>query len=174
MSMDAIKKLRDMTSLGIGDCKNALAEAKGDFDKALEVLKKRGIEMTTKRKDRKISQGLVEAYIHHGGNLGVLVEVNCETDFVARTENFKKFVKDIAMHIAAVSPVYVKREDIPQSEISKLGNIDEYAKQYCLLEQVYVKDNKMTVGDYLKAIISQTGENIGIRRFARFGLGEEA
>jgi elongation factor Ts len=174
MSMDAIKKLRDITSLGVGDCKNALAEAKGDFDKALEVLKKRGADMMAKRKDRKISQGLVESYIHHGGNLGVLVEVNCETDFVARTDNFKKFVRDIAMHIAAVSPAYVKREDIPQSEIAKIGNIDEFAKQYCLLEQAYVKDSKITVGDYLKSIISQTGENVGIRRFARFGLGEEA
>lgn len=170
--LDAIKRLREMTSLGIQDCKKALKESGGDFDKALSILKKRGIEVLRSKQDRRVSQGLVDAYIHFGGNLGALVEVNCETDFVARTEVFKKFVRDLAMQVAALNPKYVCREDIPKDELLKIENIDEYAKEHCILEQLFVKDNTMTVQDYLNSVVSQTGENIVIKRFVRFYLGE--
>ncbi|MCD6583272.1 MAG: elongation factor Ts [Candidatus Omnitrophica bacterium] len=173
MSIEKIKKLRELTSLGIGECKKALYDAGGDVEKALEILKKRGIELREKKKERTTSQGLVEAYIHFGGNLGSLVEVNCETDFVAHTDVFKKFVKDIAMHIAAADPKYLDKEDIPKEELKVVNNIEEYAKSHCLLQQPFIKDNSLTVGDYLNQVISQTGENIVIRRFVRFSLGEE-
>ena len=172
MSVSDIKKLRELTQVGINECKEALAEAKGDFDKALKVLKQKGAKIMEKKSARVTSQGLVEAYIHFGGNLGALVEVDCETDFVARTEAFKKFVKDLSMHVAAVNPTYLKREDIPADVSSKIENIEEYAKEHCLLEQIYVKDNAITVGEYLRNVISQTGENVVIKRFARFALGE--
>ncbi len=173
MSLEKIKQLRELTSLGIAECKKALVESNGDFDKALKILRQRGVEVIEKKKGRMTSQGLIEAYVHFGGNLGALVEVNCETDFVARTDAFKKFVKDIAMHIAASNPRYLKREDIPEEEKAKIENIDEYAKENCLMEQVFVKDSSKTIEDYLKEIISQTGENIVIKRFCRFYLGED-
>lgn len=172
MGVEDIKKLREMTSISINECRKALEESRGDFDKALAALRQRGAYVMDKKKDRQVSQGVIDSYIHFGGNLGSIVEINCETDFVARTENFKKFVKDIAMHIAAIGPIYVKREDIPSSELSKIANADEYAKQHCLLEQPYVKDSTITVNDYLKDIVSQTGENVVIKRFSRFVLGE--
>lgn len=172
MSLDKIKKLREITSLGISECKKALEEGEGDFDKALAILKKRGIEIIEKKKNRQTSQGLIEAYIHFGGNLGALVEVNCETDFVAHTDIFKKFVKDIAMHIAAIGPRYIRKEDIPQEELKKIDNLEEYTKNFCLLNQIFVKDNSLTIEDYLKQVSSQTGENIVIKRFSRFSLGE--
>ena len=159
-----------MTSLGINDCRKALEETKGDFDKALEVLRTKGVKMSEQKKDRKTSQGLIDAYIHFGGNLGVLIEVNCETDFVARTDIFKKFVKDLAMHVAAINPKYIQRQDILESELSGIKNLDEYCKEYCLMEQFYVKDNTITVAEYLRQVISQTGENIMIKRFSRFAL----
>ena len=171
--IDAIKKLRDMTSLGIKDCKSALKEAKGDFDKALKILREKGAQVMAKKSSRATSQGLVDAYVHFGGNLGALVEVNCETDFVANTEVFKKFVKDLAMLVAAASPKYMKREDVDQNELAKNETMDDYAKENCLLEQLFVKDNKITISDYLKEVVSQTGENIIIRRFERFCLGED-
>lgn len=172
MSLDKIKKLRELTSLGINECKKALEEGGGDLDKALNILKKRGIEITEKKKDRQTSKGLIEAYVHFGGNLGVLVEVNCETDFVARTEIFKKFVKDLAMHIAALGPKYIREEDIPQEELKKIDNLQEYTKTFCLLNQIFVKDNSLTIEEYLKQVSAQTGENIVIKRFTRFVLGE--
>ena len=172
MSLSEIKKLRELTSVGINECKKALEEAEGNFDKALQILKKRGIHVMEKKRERVTSQGLIEAYVHFGGNLGALVEVNCETDFVARTAAFKKFVKDLSMHVAAINPRYIKREDISQDVASTIENIDDYAKEHCLLEQFFVKDNAITVGDYLRDVISQTGENIVIKRFARFFLGE--
>jgi elongation factor Ts len=172
MDLEQIKKLREKTSLGINDCKKALEEAGGDFEKALTILKKRGIEIMEKKAQKVTSQGIIESYIHFGGNLGSLVEVNCETDFVARTDIFKKFAKDIAMQVAATNPKYIKREDIPQGEKEKIEDIDEYAKENCLLEQLFIKDNKLTIKDYLQQIISQTGENITIKRFIRFSLGE--
>jgi len=172
MDLEQIKKLREKTSLGINDCKKALEEAGGDFEKALTILKKRGIEIMEKKAQKVTSQGIIESYIHFGGNLGSLVEVNCETDFVARTDIFKKFAKNIAMQVAATNPKYIKREDISQEEKEKIEDIDEYAKENCLLEQLFIKDNKLTIKDYLQQIISQTGENIAIKRFIRFSLGE--
>lgn len=172
MSVSDIKKLRELTQVGINECKEALAQAKGDFDRALKVLKEKGAQIMEKKSARTTSQGLVEAYVHFGGNLGALVEVDCETDFVARTDAFKKFVKDLSMHVAAINPIYLKREDIPAEVSSKIENIDEYSREHCLLEQIYVKDNTITVGEYLRNVISQTGENVVIKRFVRFALGE--
>jgi elongation factor Ts len=172
MSLDKIKKLREATSLGMSECKKALKEAGGELQKALEILKKRGVEITEGRKERKTAQGLIESYIHFGGNLGALAEINCETDFVAHTDIFKKFVKDVVMHIAATNPKYIKKEDIPKEELEKIENLEEYAKSHCLLNQLFIKDNSITIEDYLKQVISQTGENIVVKRFARFSLGE--
>ncbi|UCG35162.1 MAG: elongation factor Ts [Candidatus Omnitrophota bacterium] len=173
MSLTQIKKLRELTSLGIKDCKKALEKAKGDFDKALKLLKEKGAQVMEKKKARQTSQGLVDAYIHFGGNLGAIVEINCETDFVARTDVFKQFVKDVAMQVAAASPDYIAKDDISKEDLKKIDNIDEYAKDKCLLEQVFIKDNKITMGQYLHDAVSKTGENIVIKRFARFVLGEE-
>ena len=174
MGLADIKRLRELTSLGINDCKKALAEAEGDFDEALKILRKKNIQILEKRGARAASQGLIDAYVHFGGNLGVLVEVNCETDFVARTEVFKKFVKDVAMQIAAAKPGYIKKEDMPASELEGQDNPDDYIRQSCLLEQPFIKDTKISVGDFLRDVVSQTGENVVIRRFVHFSLGEES
>ena len=173
MVLANIKKLREMTSLGVNDCKKALHEAKGDFDQALKILKNKGIDMLKKKGARATNQGVIESYVHFGGNLGVLVEVSCETDFVARTEVFKKFAKDLAMQIAASHPEYVKKEDIPEDVLKDVKKPDEYVKQHCLCEQPFIKDSKMSVGDYLREVVSQTGENVIVKRFVRFALGEE-
>ncbi|MCM8831342.1 MAG: elongation factor Ts [Candidatus Omnitrophica bacterium] len=170
--LDNIKKLREITSLGVNDCKKALEEAHGDFNKALEILKKRGAEVMEKKKSRVTLQGRIESYVHFSGNLGSLVELNCETDFVSNTEVFKKFAKDLAMHIAAASPKYITRQDIPKEIQGNITEIDEYAKKNCLLEQPFIKDDTITVGQYLQNVIAQTGENIVIKRFSRFCLGE--
>jgi elongation factor Ts len=170
MSMTDIKKLREMTALGISECKKALHDSKGDFDKALAILKEKGASIMEKKKDRVTSQGLIEAYIHFGGNLGSLVEVNCETDFVARTEVFKKFTKDMAMQVAATNPKYLSKEAIPAAELSKIDNVEQYTIEHCLLSQPFVKDNSLTVDQYLKQVVSQTGENVVIKRFTRFSL----
>lgn len=173
MSLTEIKKLRDLTSLGINDCKKALHEAKGDFDKALEILRNKGIQTLAKKSLRSASQGRIDSYIHFGGNLGVLVEVNCETDFVARTDVFKAFVKDIAMQIAAASPEYISKDDVPKEILEPIEDKDAYHKQSCLLEQPFIKNSKLSVADYLREVVSKTGENVVIRRFIRFSLGEE-
>lgn len=172
MGLPDIKKLRELTSLGINDCKKALSESKGDFDKALKILKSKGVQMLEKKSSRVTRQGVIDSYVHFGGNLAVLVEVNCETDFVARTDVFKKFVKDMAMQVAAANPEHIAKEDISEDILKSVKNKDEYIKQYCLLEQTFVKDNKLLVGDYLRNTVSQTGENIVIKRFVRFSLGE--
>jgi elongation factor Ts len=172
MSLDEIKKLRELTSLGLNDCKKALEETKGDFDRAVQILKQKGVEIMEKKGERLTHQGIIESYVHFGGNLGALVEVNCETDFVARTDLFRRFVKDIAMQVAAASPKYIKRQDIPQEILATIDNVDEYARSNCLLEQLFIKNSKITIGDYLKEVVSQTKENIVIRRFVRFSLGE--
>jgi elongation factor Ts len=172
MGLPDIKKLREMTSLGINDCKKALSESKGDFEKALKILKNKGIQMLEKKGSRLTSQGLIESYVHFGGNLGALVEVNCETDFVARTDIFKKFVKDIAMQVAAANPEHIAREDVSKESLKGVKDREGYFKQYCLLEQAFIKDNKLSVSDYLREVVSQTGENIVIKRFVRFSLGE--
>lgn len=172
MALNDIKKLRELTSLGVNDCRKALAEAKGDFEQALKILKNKGIAMLDKKSSRTASQGRVEAYIHFGGNLGALVEVNCETDFVARTDLFKKFVKDIAMQVVAAAPEYIQKEDVPKKTLAEVKDLNEYLKTYCLLEQQFIKDSKLSIKDYLLEVASQTGENIIIKRFVRFALGQ--
>jgi elongation factor Ts len=173
MSLDTIKKLRELTSVGINECKKALGDAGGDFDKALKALKERGAQIMEKKGSRVASQGLIDSYIHFSGNLGAMVEVNCETDFVARTEVFKQFVKDIAMQVAAIGPKYIKKADVPQEVLAKCESPEDYVKQYCLMEQAFVKDSKLSIADYLRDVISKTGENVVIRRFTRFALGVE-
>jgi elongation factor Ts len=172
MSLTEIKKLREITSLGINECKKALSESAGNFDKALLILKSRGAQFLAKKSSRATSQGLIESYIHFGGGLGSLVEVNCETDFVARTDIFKKFVKDVAMQVVAATPEYIAKEDVPQEVLDGVKDADQFIKQACLMEQSFIKDSKMLIGDYLKEVVSQSGENVVIRRFVRFAVGE--
>ncbi len=156
------------------DCKRALDAVGGDFERALEELKKRGHEIAAKKSGRAANQGLVESYVHTGGKIGVLVEVNCETDFVARCDDFKKLARDLAMQVAATHPAYLRREDIP-SEILKEKKGDplaEFCKEHCLLEQPFIKDQTLTIRDLLIQVIAKVGENIVVRRFIRFQLGE--
>ena len=168
-----LKKLREKTGAGIMDCMRALTEAKGDFDKALKVLEKRGHEIAAKKADRQAKEGLVVSYIHPPGKIGVLVELNCETDFVARCDDFKNLARDIAMQIAAANPSYLSREDVPADEIKdqKDGPLENFYQQRCLLEQPFIKDESRTVRDCLTQVIAKVGENIVIRRFARYQLG---
>ncbi|HDG98926.1 MAG: translation elongation factor Ts [Deltaproteobacteria bacterium] len=193
--MELIKELREKTGVGIMDCKKALNECGGDLDKAVDYLRKKGIATAKKRGGRSTSQGQVQAYIHAGGKIGVLVEVNCETDFTGKTEDFSAFVKDIAMQIAATNPVAIDRERIPsellerekeiyatqakemgkpEKVIEKIveGKMKKFYSEACLLEQAFVKNPDITVQDYLNELIAKTGENIVIRRFVRFQLGE--
>lgn len=195
ISAAMVKQLRDKTGAGMMDCKKALQEAEGDFDKAIEILRKRGIAKAAKRADREANEGVVAAYIHPGSKLGVLVEVNCETDFVANTDDFQAFAKNIAMHIAASNPLAISREDLDQEALNKEkeiyreqalaqgkpehivdkiveGRIEKYYSEVCLLEQPYVKDPDKTVKDLLTETIAKVGENIAIKRFARFRIGE--
>ncbi len=193
--MELIKDLRQRTGAGVVDCKVALHEAQGDMDKAIEHLRRKGLATAAKKAGRIATDGLVSSYIHAGGKIGVLVEVNCETDFVAKTEDFQSFVKNMAMQIAAANPQYVRREEIPQTVLDKEkeiyraqaleskkpekvidkiveGKLERFYSEVCLLEQTYVKDGDMTIKDVLDALIAKIGENIQIRRFARFQLGE--
>jgi len=195
ISAAMVKDLRDRTGAGMMDCKKALIDAQGDAEKAVELLRERGLSKAAKKAGRLASEGIVDAYIHGGGRIGVLVEVNIETDFAAKNEEFRSFVKDIAMQIAAMNPLYVKREDVPaeviemEKEILKAqainegkpehiaekmvaGRIEKYFNEVCLLEQPFIKDNDKTVEDVLKEKIALIGENISIRRFARFEMGE--
>ncbi len=195
VSMELIRELREKTGVGIMDCKKALNECGGDLDKAVDYLRKKGIATAKKRGGRSTSQGQVQAYIHAGGKIGVLVEVNCETDFTGKTEDFSAFVKDIAMQIAATNPVAIDRERIPsellerekeiyatqakemgkpEKVIEKIveGKMKKFYSEACLLEQAFVKNPDITVQDYLNELIAKTGENIVIRRFVRFQLGE--
>ncbi|RME25001.1 MAG: translation elongation factor Ts [Deltaproteobacteria bacterium] len=195
MSAADIKALRARTGAGILDCKKALAETGGDMEAAIDWLRAKGIAKAAKKASRAATEGLVEAYIHAGGRIGVLVEVNCETDFVALNENFRTLVKDIAMHIAAAAPSYVRREDIPpeaiehEKRVQKArvieegkpehiadriveGRMGKFYADVCLLEQVFVKDDKKTVQDILNDAIATIGENIQVRRFVRYELGE--
>jgi elongation factor Ts len=190
-----VKELRTKTGAGIMDCKKALTETDGDIEKAIEALRKKGLASAAKKAGRVTSEGTVSSYIHGGGKLGVLVEVNCETDFVALTEQFQQLVKDVAMHIAASNPLYVKREDVPENVIAKEreiyaaqfensgkpeqviakivdGKMDKYFADVCLYEQQFVKDTDKTIQQLVTESIAQLGENINIRRFARFVLGE--
>jgi elongation factor Ts len=166
VSLEAIKALRDKTSASINDVRSALESAGGDEKKALQLLRERGAAIAEKRQGRATGQGRVEAYVHHDGRIGALVEVDCETDFVARTPEFQEFCRDIAMHVAAVSPRYVQAADAPKDEGDSAGA--------ALLEQSFVKDPSVTVKELLKALIAKTGENVVVRRFSRFGIGEAA
>jgi elongation factor Ts len=190
-----VKELREKTGVGMMDCKKALTETNGDFDKAIEELRKKGMSKAEKRAGREAKEGIVQAYIHPGANLGVLVEVNCETDFVANTDDMKDFSKDIAMHIAAANPLVVKRDELDQELIEKEkeiyreqgknegkpdhivekiaeGRIEKYYKEVVLLEQQFVKDPDKTIQDMVNEKIAKIGENITIKRFARFRIGE--
>ena len=195
ISASKVKELRNITGAGMMDCKRALQEVNGDIDKAVELLREKGLAAAAKKAGRIAAEGVVESYIHMGGKIGVLVEVNCETDFVAKTPEFKAFVRDIAMHIAASNPSYLSREDVPQDEIAKEkeilraqalnegkpekivdkmveGRIEKYFKENCLLEQPFVKDSDKSNDDIIKEQISKIGENINIRRFTRYEMGE--
>lgn len=190
-----VKELRERTGAGMMDCKKALAATEGDMDKAIDFLREKGLAAAAKKAGRIAAEGLVESYIHGGGRIGVLVEVNCETDFVAKTDAFKSLVKDIAMHIAAANPSYLHREEVPAAElehekmvlseqarnegkpekiIEKMvtGRIEKYYKEVCLLEQPFVKDPDKTISDLITESIAKIGENIAIRRFTRYQLGE--
>ena len=173
-SIEEIKELREMTSCGVIDCKKALEDAGGDFNKAKVILQKRGLELAAKKGSREAKEGRIEAYIHMGSKIGVLVEVNCETDFVARNEDFCAFTKDLAMHIAAVNPKYVKKNDVPEDVLSEQKDQDAFIKEVCLLEQPFVKDPKKTIQDCLNNLIASIGENMFISRFVRYKVNEIA
>ena len=195
ISIESVKDLRQRTGAGVIDCKTALQETKGNMEAAIDYLRRKGLATAAKKAGRIATDGLVSSYIHAGGKMGVLVEINCETDFVAKTEDFQTFVKNIAMHIAATNPQYIRREEIPaevlegekriyrsqaldsgkpEKVIDKIvqGKLERFFSEVCLLEQTYVKDPDLTIKELLDAIIAKIGENINIRRFARFQLGE--
>jgi len=172
MSLDAIKELRELTNCGIIDCKKALAEAKGDLEKAKAILREKGLQMALKKASRTANEGRVEAYIHHGNKIGVIVEVNCETDFVARNEAFILFAKDLAMHIAAMSPKYIKKEDVPADVLPVEEERADFIKSNVLLEQPFVKDASKSIQDLLNELIAKIGENIIVGRFIRYKIGE--
>lgn len=190
-----VKELREKTGVGMMDCKNALKEADGDMEKASDILRKKGIAKAAKRAGREAKEGLVEAYIHPGSKLGVIVEVNCETDFVANTDNFKDFVRNVAMHIAASSPLAVNREEVDQALVEKemeifkeqakaegkpdhiiekisTGRLEKYYSENVLMQQAYVKEPEKTIQDLLNEAIAKVGENVTIKRFSRFQIGE--
>ena len=169
---DDIKRLREETSCGVIDCKKALEEAKGNFSKAKELLRKRGLEMAAKKSDRLAKEGRLEAYIHNGNKIGVVVEVNCETDFVARSEDFCKFTRDVAIHIAALNPKYIKKEDVPADVLAREADKEGFIKANCLLAQAYVKDPSKNIQDLLNELVAKIGENIVVGRFVRYKVGE--
>jgi len=197
MHIDAqvVKALREKTGAGMMDCKKALQEAGGDEEKAVNALREKGLAKAAKRAGKAANQGIVDSYIHLGGKIGVLVEVNCETDFVARNDDFREFTRNICLQVAATNPSYLSREDVPESVleserqvikaqalhegkpekvIDKIadGRIDKYYKENCLLEQAYVKNEDITISELLTDLIARIGENIVIRRFSRFEVGE--
>ncbi len=172
ISVDTIKELRNLTSCSVFDCKKALEEAKGDLEKAKKILQKKGLEIAQKKSQRKTSQGRIEAYVHLGDKLGVLLEVNCESDFVARNEDFKRFTKDLAMQIAAANPTYLSKDDVPKEALDKEADKDIFTKTHCLMEQAFIKDPNFTIKDYLNSMIAKIGENIVISRFTRYKVGE--
>ena len=195
ITSEVVKKLRDKTGAGMMDCKRALAETKGDIEQAIEYLRKKGAAVAAKRADKETNQGVVEAYIHAGGRIGAMVELNCQTDFVAKTPGFKQLAHDIAMQIAAMTPQYVLREQIPQSVIEKeleiykiqaqnegkpaqiaekisQGRIDKFYQEVVLLEHSFIKDSGKTIKDIIDEEIAKVGEKISVRRFLRYHLGE--
>ncbi|MRR15805.1 MAG: translation elongation factor Ts [Deltaproteobacteria bacterium] len=191
-----VKELRTKTGAGMMDCKEALAAVDGDFEKAIDFLRKKGLSAATKRSSKAAKDGTVASYIHMGGRIGVMVEINCETDFVAKTEDFQTMARDIAMHVAASNPLYVRPEEINEEVLNREkeiyrsqlreekkpekiwdkiieGKLKKYYEDVCLVEQKFVKNQDITVGTLISNMIAKTGENIVIRRFARFQLGEE-
>ena len=190
-----VKELRDKTNAGMMDCKKALGETEGDMEKAVDLLRQKGLSVAAKRAGRATSEGVVECYIHAGNKLGVMVEVGCETDFVAKTDDFQAFAKDIAMHVAAVAPVAVTREEIPQEMVDRekeiyvkqaqdsgkpdniiekivSGRLEKYLSEICLMDQKFVKNPDLSIQDLLNELVAKMGENISIKRFARFQIGE--
>lgn len=191
---ELIKKLREKTGAGYSDCQEALKESKADFEKAIEILRKKGIAVASKKTSRTAKEGAVGSYIHMGGKIGVLVEVNCETDFVAKNDDFKHFVKEVAMQIAATNPRYVKIEDVPEAVLNKEkeilrdgvtgkpkevidkiveGKLQKFYQEVCLLEQPSIRDANLKIKDLLTNVVLKIRENILIRRFVRFQVGEE-
>jgi elongation factor Ts len=194
--MEKVKELKEITGAGFADCRKALAEANGDMEKAIEILRKKGLAKAEKKLTREAKEGIIDAYIHIGGRIGVLVEVNCETDFVAKNEEFRRFVHEIAMQIAAMSPRWIKREDVPEEivrrefeiyfEQSKAegkpdhiaekiakGKLEKFFEENCLYEQIWIRDGKSKIEDLIKSMIAKFGENISVRRFARFEIGKD-
>ncbi|MEI7689898.1 MAG: elongation factor Ts [Candidatus Saccharibacteria bacterium] len=193
VSIDDIKKLKELSGIGLTDAKVALVEANGDFDKALEALRKKGVTKAEKKGDREARAGLIDSYVH-GGRIGVIVEVNCETDFVARTDGFKEFVHEIALQVASMSPIYVSESEIPAAELKRVreecmevaktsgkpaemlekivdGQVKKHFAEKVLLQQTYIKNEKQTVEDFVKENIAKTGENLIVRQFKRIELG---
>ena len=170
--LESIKELRRLTSAPISDCRKALKETGGDINKAVECLRRLGLEEAAKKQHEAAREGRVEAYVHHGNKIGVLLEVSSETDFVARNSDFCQFTKDIAMQIAACNPKYIKREDVSASVIEKHKDKEQFYKEHCLLEQTFIKDPALTIKDCLGSLIVKIGENIVIRRFTRYKVGE--
>jgi elongation factor Ts len=196
ISATMVKELREKTGAGIMDCKEALAECQGDMEKAVDFLRKKGLATAAKRAGRATSEGTIQSYIHMGGKIGVMVEVDCETDFVAKTDDFIEFARNLAMHIAATGPVGITSEDVPAAVIDREraiyrdqalemgkpekmidkivdGKLNKFFKDSCLMDQQYVKDPDKTIADYLNEVIAKTGEKITIKRFARFQVGAE-
>ncbi|MGE0369076.1 MAG: translation elongation factor Ts [Candidatus Dadabacteria bacterium] len=190
-----VKEIRDRTGAPFIDCKKALEEVGGDFDKAIEILKIKGVAKASKKVGRETPEGTIVTYVHAGGKIGVMVEVNCETDFVARNDDFQAFAKEVAMQIAASNPRYVSRDDVPEAELEKEkeimkaqviesgkpaeiadkiaeGKIEKFFEENCLIDQVYIRDSKVKINDLLQALIAKVGENIKVRRFTRYQLGE--
>jgi elongation factor Ts len=172
--LDLIKELRNRTQASISDCKKALEQSAGNIEKAIKLLRKRGLEIVKAKKQRLAQEGRVESYVHLGNKLGVLLEVNCETDFVARNKDFCQFTKDLAMQIAACNPAYIGSEDVPKKEIDKVEDKDkeEFYKNSCLLEQPFIKDPSITIKDLLADLVAKVSENVVIRRFIRYKIGE--
>lgn len=192
ISAQQVNELRQQTGAGLMDCKKALMESNGNMEEAITFLKKKGIASAAKKADRAASEGTIQSYIHLGGRVGVLLELNCETDFVAKNDNFKQLAKDLCMHIAAAAPTYLRREDVPKELVQKeeevaraqtegkppaaaegiiKGKLDKWYKQICLLEQDYVKNADLTIQEVLTEAISKMGENMVIRRFERYQIG---
>lgn len=196
VNMDLIKELREKTGAGVMDCKKALISANGDLEKAIEILRKEGIAVAEKKSARAVKEGRIESYIHPGNKIGVMVEINCETDFVARTDEFKTLSKEIAMHIAASNPRYISIADIPEDVLEKekeilatqaknegkpphvidrivQGRLEKFYQEVCLLEQPWIRDPEKRIKDVINEAIAKLGENIVVRRFVRFELGKE-
>lgn len=175
VSIELIKQLRELTLASVSDCKAALDDAHGDLHKAAELLKKRGQEIAAKKASRIAKNGHIESYVHHGNKLGAMVEINCETDFVARNEEFTKFCKDVAMQIVATAPRYLKSEDVPADVLADMNDKQkaDFFKVNCLLNQPCIKDQATTIRDSLVALVAKIGENIVVRRFVRYHLGED-